>query len=104
MPPRIRENSRQQRLERMAKEVKDFGLEVASGFDVSAKNDFYKGCHATMGSPSFVMLDHEGRLAWYHVDPRQRDVMMLQAVAERLMGDASKTAETKGASNAVGEK
>ena len=82
---RMRDEVKLQRFDAMAKEVKDLGVTMPSGFDVSQGNAFFKACHATMGSPSFVLLDRQGKIAWYHADPNPRDIAVLESVLERLV-------------------
>jgi len=75
------------RLERMRsdlakRKVKNF----TAGFDPDRKrHPIFRGLCGTVGTPSLVLLDRQGKIAWFLPDPRDLQVQLTEKVIDRLL-------------------
>ncbi len=72
----------------MRADLKSFGVDMPAGFDPHLPDPkIIKALAGIVGSPSFVAIDRQGRMAWYLPDPRWLDVKLAERVLERLLGE-----------------
>jgi tetratricopeptide (TPR) repeat protein len=73
-------------LEAMREEMKSLKVDLPAGLDPHRPEPaIFQAMHANWGSPSFVVFDREGRLAWYLLDPRPKDLGVAERVLTRLL-------------------
>jgi tetratricopeptide (TPR) repeat protein len=62
--------------------VKNF----VGGFDPDRTgHKIFRGLGGTVGTPSFVVLDRQGKIAWFLADPRALHVKLAERVIDRLL-------------------
>jgi tetratricopeptide (TPR) repeat protein len=76
---------RAQRATAALAELDELGLPLAAGCDLTPDTSIFVRLRGIVGSPSFVLLDPEGRFAWYVIDPKDRDCKVLAKVVARLL-------------------
>lgn len=86
-PNRVTPEGRQQRKQAMREDLEELGVSLPAGFDATPRQSIFRALHATVGSPSFLMFDRKGRLAWYRLDPTDLDRAVVRRVVERMIAD-----------------
>ncbi len=71
----------------MRKDLKALGVSLPAGYDPDRKHSIYQAVGATVGTPSFVVLNRKGEMAWYLQDPRDLDRKLMRRVIERLLAE-----------------
>ena len=66
-------------------DVEKLGFDIPAGCDPDRKHSFFHALHGTVGTASCVVLDREGKMAYFMADPRDMDRMILRSVVERLL-------------------
>ncbi len=73
-------------LQKMRDDLKRLQVSLPGGFDPDRKSQqFFREVHAVVGTPSFVVLNKKGEIAWYMNDPRDMDREIAKRVIERLL-------------------
>lgn len=72
---------------KVANERIGLGLTFPVGLDVD--RDVYGLYDAAVGSSTIIVLDRSGKIAWYKMDPTERDIGVAGKVFERLLAQKS---------------
>ena len=72
---------------RLKEDLAALGYEGPAGVDPdSTGHALFRSWQATVGTATFMIVDREGRLAWYMPDPRGQDVRLVSRILERIAG------------------
>ncbi len=67
--------------------LKELEADLPAGFDVGDKMPIFERYHCAVGGGTLVVLDREGRCAWYKMDPTARDLLVARLVIDRLLAE-----------------
>ncbi len=88
--PRGRKDHEKQKQDLLA-EYRELGLTMPTGLAITPDNDWpptpYKDYGIAAGTPTIVVLNHRGEVAWARQDPTFRDFATSNRVVERLLGE-----------------
>ena len=79
--------SREGQMQLVAAERQSLGITYPVGMDTTSERVTYKRYNAAVGSATIVVIDRAGNLAWYKMDPTERDIELARKVYERLLAD-----------------
>ncbi len=75
-------------LEALRDDLRSLDVSLPAGYDPDhQQKGIFQALHAMVGTPTFVVLDKEGRFAWYLADPRDLDRAIARRVLERLLDE-----------------
>jgi len=75
-------------LQKMRDDLKRLNVDIPAGFDPDRQGQrIFREVFAVIGTPSFVVLNRKGELAWYLADPRELDRAVATSVIERLLAE-----------------
>lgn len=66
---------------------KRLGITYPSGIDCSDKFETTRSFNASVGGANFMVLDRKGNVAWFKIDPTERDLAVAARVVDRLLNE-----------------
>lgn len=76
-------------LQKMRDDLKRLQVDMPAGFDPDRQNQsIFVELHAIVGTPSFVLINRKGELAWFLADPRELDRAIATQAIERLLAES----------------
>ncbi|MEM7165097.1 MAG: hypothetical protein AAF581_06500 [Planctomycetota bacterium] len=63
------------------------GLSYPAGVDCSDQFAASRGFNASVGGANFIVLDRQGNVAWFKIDPTERDLAVAARVVDRLLSE-----------------
>jgi hypothetical protein len=90
LPGNLAAAQREQRLARLQADLAALDVKLAAGFDPTSGQTIFRRLGAVPGAPSLVVLDREGRFAWFCLSPGDLEWKTFERVAARLLTRARK--------------
>jgi len=81
-------SDKEELLGEMRRDLSGLGVSLPGGFDPDEQRQkLLRAIYATLGTASFVVLDREGKSAWFLQDPKDLDRKLALRVLERLLAE-----------------
>jgi tetratricopeptide (TPR) repeat protein len=75
-------------LQRMRDDLALLKVSLPAGFEPDRQgHQFFRQVHAIVGTPSFVVFDRKGQIAWFLADPQDMYLAVARRVIERLLAE-----------------